>query len=112
MNNVSVVLEILERVDEMASPSSAHPHTSVHPPHSPYSLSLSLSQVLDARDANTPKEMFDAICHHIKYANNGGNLRYPQIVIFTSMSVTLAALVLLANNFLLWLHVYTHLSWA
>ena len=53
--------------------------------HSTHSLTLSLShslslthtytQVLDARDASTPKEMFDAICHHIKYANNGGNLR-------------------------------------
>lgn len=39
-------------------------------------LKPSHAQVLDARSANTPKEMFDAICHHMKYANNGGNLRY------------------------------------
>ena len=53
----------------------------------PLSLSLSIHlslslQVLDARDANTPKEMFDAICHHIKYANNGGNLRYLFVFFF------------------------------
>lgn len=32
-------------------------------------------EVLDARDCTTAKEMFEAICHHLKFATNGGNLR-------------------------------------
>lgn len=39
------------------------------------------SQVLDARHAVTPKDMFEAICHHIKYANNGGNIRYGKKIV-------------------------------
>jgi nitric oxide synthase oxygenase domain/subunit len=45
----------------------------------PYRLSLCFLctlQVLDARHASTPKDMFEAILHHIRFANNGGNLRY------------------------------------
>ena len=41
--------------------------------------------------------MFDAIVHHIKYANNGGNLRYPFVPTFISRSVTLTTCVPLAN---------------
>ena len=40
-----------------------------------FHLSLSLSQVLDARDVNTTKDMFEAICDHLRYATNGGNIR-------------------------------------
>ncbi|XP_055861578.1 nitric oxide synthase-like isoform X2 [Biomphalaria glabrata] len=32
-------------------------------------------QVFDARHINTPLEMYLALCNHIKYATNGGNLR-------------------------------------
>ncbi|TSK49640.1 Nitric oxide synthase, inducible [Bagarius yarrelli] len=32
-------------------------------------------QVFDARKCRTPKEMFQFLCSHIKYATNGGNLR-------------------------------------
>ena len=32
-------------------------------------------QVFDARDINTPSEMYEAICKHIKYGTNKGNLR-------------------------------------
>eukprot|EP00731_Ephydatia_muelleri_P022495 Em0015g78a len=32
-------------------------------------------EVLDARNVVTTQEMFDAICHHIKYGTNGGNMR-------------------------------------
>ncbi|RWS09016.1 nitric oxide synthase: brain-like protein, partial [Dinothrombium tinctorium] len=31
-------------------------------------------QVFDARNVTTAKEMFDALCNHIKYATNKGNL--------------------------------------
>ncbi|XP_071508617.1 nitric oxide synthase, salivary gland-like [Diadema antillarum] len=32
-------------------------------------------QVFDARNANSPQEMFQAICNHMSYATNKGNLR-------------------------------------
>ena len=32
-------------------------------------------QVFDYRNIKTPKEMFDALMVHLKYATNGGNLR-------------------------------------
>nr|XP_045593481.1 nitric oxide synthase, salivary gland-like isoform X1 [Procambarus clarkii]XP_045593482.1 nitric oxide synthase, salivary gland-like isoform X2 [Procambarus clarkii] len=32
-------------------------------------------EVFDARDVTTPQEMFDALCTHIKYASNDGNIR-------------------------------------
>ncbi|XP_041456933.1 nitric oxide synthase, brain-like isoform X3 [Lytechinus variegatus] len=32
-------------------------------------------QVFDARNASTPQEMFQAICNHMSYATNKGNLR-------------------------------------
>ena len=34
-----------------------------------------LMQVLDARNTVTTQEMYDAICHHIEYGTNGGNMR-------------------------------------
>ncbi|CAE1274788.1 NOS1 [Acanthosepion pharaonis] len=33
------------------------------------------SYLFDRREVTTPKQMFDAICEHIAYANNKGNLR-------------------------------------
>lgn len=32
-------------------------------------------QLFDMRQCSTAREMFDAVCNHIKYATNGGNLR-------------------------------------
>ena len=43
----------------------------------PLSHSLLLfHQVLDARDVDTAKEMFEAICDHLRYATNQGSIRY------------------------------------
>lgn len=36
---------------------------------------FSIVQLFDARDVNTPAEMFEAICKHIKYGTNKGNIR-------------------------------------
>lgn len=33
-------------------------------------------QVFDRRKVTTNQQMFDAICEHIAYATNGGNIRY------------------------------------
>ncbi|XP_050717213.1 nitric oxide synthase, salivary gland-like [Eriocheir sinensis] len=32
-------------------------------------------EVFDARDVSTPKEMFEALCRHLEYATNEGNIR-------------------------------------
>ena len=32
-------------------------------------------QVMDARHVKTAKEMFDAVCKHLRFATNGGNIR-------------------------------------
>lgn len=37
--------------------------------------SVGNTQVFDARDCKTAKEMFEHICHHIQYATNNGNIR-------------------------------------
>jgi len=33
-------------------------------------------ELQDARHVKNTEEMFDALCNHIKFATNGGNLRY------------------------------------
>ncbi|XP_045592940.1 nitric oxide synthase, salivary gland isoform X1 [Procambarus clarkii] len=38
-------------------------------------LEVTLLQVFDARDVTTPRQMFQALCNHIKYSTNGGNIR-------------------------------------
>jgi nitric-oxide synthase len=38
-------------------------------------------QVLDHRDVDTAEDVFDALCHHIEYATNGGNIR-PTVSVF------------------------------
>ena len=35
--------------------------------------------------ATTPKEMFD-ICHHLKYATNGGNIRFVIVLLMWYVS--------------------------
>ena len=39
------------------------------------SKSCLLFQLFDARSARTAREIFDAICEHLEYATNGGNIR-------------------------------------
>lgn len=38
-------------------------------------------QLFDMRTVNTAREIFDAICNHIRFATNGGNLRFACIII-------------------------------
>lgn len=35
--------------------------------------------MFDARKCRTTKEMFQSLCNHIKFATNGGNIRYVAI---------------------------------
>ena len=39
-------------------------------------------QVFDGRKCTTTQEMFDLLCKHLKYATNGGNLRWVKKVFF------------------------------
>ena len=38
------------------------------------------------RHIDTPDEMFEALCEHIEYSNNGGNIR-PAITVFRQREV-------------------------
>lgn len=42
-----------------------------------------LLQVFDARQCKTAGEMFQALCTHLKFASNGGNLRYAPFIEFS-----------------------------
>lgn len=40
---------------------------------------FSAFQVFDARKCKTAEDMFQFLCAHLKFASNGGNLRYADI---------------------------------